>query len=106
MAEVVWTEPALAELDAIAAYIALDNPTAARRLVQDIFNRTDQLEAFPLSGRILPELPNTIYRELVVPPCRIIYRETKQCIIVVYVMRVERQLRALMLNEASPNVLG
>lgn len=106
MAEVVWTEPALAELDAIAAYIALDNPAAARHLVKDIFNRTDQLEVFPLSGRILPELPNAIYRELVIPPCRIFYRKTMECIIVVYVMRVERQLRALMLNEASPNPLG
>jgi len=29
MAEVTWTEPALQELDAIAEYIALDNPAAA-----------------------------------------------------------------------------
>jgi len=33
MAEVVWTEPALSELDAIADYIALENPDAARELV-------------------------------------------------------------------------
>lgn len=26
MAEVVWAEPALSDLDAIADYIALDNP--------------------------------------------------------------------------------
>ena len=31
MAEIVWTEPALADLDTIADYIAIDNPTAARR---------------------------------------------------------------------------
>ena len=37
MAEVVWAEPALNDLDAIADYIALDNPEAARRLVQKIF---------------------------------------------------------------------
>ena len=37
MAEVIWTEPALQELDAIAEYIALDNPAAARHLVQKIF---------------------------------------------------------------------
>jgi len=33
MAEVVWTELALSELDAIADYIALENPDAARELV-------------------------------------------------------------------------
>jgi plasmid stabilization system protein ParE len=37
MAEVIWTEPALNDLNAIADYIALDNPEAARRLVQKIF---------------------------------------------------------------------
>ena len=29
MAEIIWTEPALADLDAIADYIALDKPDAA-----------------------------------------------------------------------------
>jgi len=37
MAEVVWTEPALHELEAIADYIALDDPQAARGLVQLVF---------------------------------------------------------------------
>lgn len=75
MAEIVWTEPALQELDAIAEYIALDNPAAASRLVQEVFAKATRLEEFPRSGRIPPELPNSVYRELVVPPCRIFYRE-------------------------------
>ena len=37
MGEVIWAEPALNDLDAIADYIALDNPEAARHLVQKIF---------------------------------------------------------------------
>ena len=37
MAEVIWAEPALNDLDAIADYIALANPEAARRLVQRTF---------------------------------------------------------------------
>jgi len=41
MAEVIWAEPALNDLDAIADYIALDNPEAARRLVQKIFEHVD-----------------------------------------------------------------
>lgn len=36
MAKVVWAEPALSDLDAIADYIALDNPHAARELVHRV----------------------------------------------------------------------
>ncbi|MFN2409454.1 MAG: type II toxin-antitoxin system RelE/ParE family toxin [Halomonas sp.] len=100
MAEVIWTEPALQELDAIAEYIALDNPAAASRLVEEVFVKTDRLEDFPHSGRIPPEFSNSVYRELVVPPCRIFYREAEKQVLVLYVMREERQLRAYMLGNS------
>ena len=98
MAEVIWAEPALQELDAIAEYIALDNPAAASDLVKAVFDKTERLENFPKSGRIPPELPDSVYREVVVPPCRIFYREDEQRVLVLFVMREERQLRAFMLG--------
>lgn len=100
MAEVIWTEPALQELDAIAEYIALDNPAAANHLVEEFFGKTERLEDFPQSGRIPPELPNSVYREVVVPPCRIFYREENRRLLILYVMREERQLRAYMLESS------
>ena len=100
MAEVIWTEPALQELDAIAEYIALDNPAAASDLVKAIFDKTERLENFPKSGRNPPELPDSVYREVVVPPCRIFYREDEQRVLVLFVMREERQLRAFMLENS------
>ncbi|MGI2139507.1 type II toxin-antitoxin system RelE/ParE family toxin [Pseudidiomarina sp. PP-1MA] len=100
MAEVIWTEPALQELDAIAEYIALDNPAAASDLVKEVFGKAERLENFPKSGRIPPELPDSVYREVVVPPCRIFYREDEQRVLVLYVMREERQLRAFMLGNS------
>lgn len=100
MAEVIWTEPALQELDTIAEYIALDNSAAASQLVQEVFDKTERLEDFPQSGRIPPELSNSVYREVVVPPCRIFYREDKKRVLVLYVMREERQLRAYMLGNS------
>ena len=100
MAEVIWTEPALQELDAIAEYIALDNPVAASHLVQEVFDKIERLENFPQSGRFPPELPDSVYREVVVPPCRIFYREDGQRVFVLYVMREERQLRAYMLGNS------
>jgi len=98
MAEVIWTEPAIQELDAIAEYIALDNPAAASDLVRAVFDKTERLENFPNSGRIPPELPDSVYREVVVPPCRIFYREDEQRVLVLFVMREERMLRAFMLD--------
>ncbi|RUO37092.1 plasmid stabilization protein [Aliidiomarina taiwanensis] len=101
MAEVVWTEPALQQLDAIAEYIALDNLAAARGLVRSVFEKVEHLEGFPHSGRVPPELPNSIYRELVAPPCRIFYRVDKNQVFVLYVMREEQLLRTFMLENSS-----
>lgn len=81
----------------MAEYIALDNPTAADNLVEEVFDKTERLANFPKSGRIPPELANSIYREVVVPPCRIFYREEGNRVLILYVMREERQLRAYML---------
>ena len=47
MAQVIWTEPALQDLNEIAEYIALDKLSAAKKLVQNIFSSTDRLEKFP-----------------------------------------------------------
>ena len=100
MAEVIWTEPALQELEAIAEYIALDNFTAASQLVCAVFEKTKRLENFPQSGRTPPELPNSVYRELVAPPCRVLYRENGKQVFILFVMREERQLRAYMLGNS------
>ncbi|TOO92486.1 plasmid stabilization protein, partial [Vibrio parahaemolyticus] len=55
MAEVIWTEPALSDLNDIAEYIALENIVAAKQLVQTIFSKVERLQTFPESGRIPPE---------------------------------------------------
>lgn len=100
MAEVIWTEPALQDLNDVAEYIALDNPEAAGDLVKAVFKSTERLEDFPRSGRVPPELPNSVYRELLVPPCRIFYRQDQERVFILYVMRAEQQLRAYMLENS------
>ncbi|WP_293374808.1 type II toxin-antitoxin system RelE/ParE family toxin [Nevskia sp.] len=93
--EVVWTDPALADLDAIGDYIALDNPQAARGLIQRVFARVDQLAAFPLSGSVPSELGDSRYRQLVEPPCRVLYRHDPKTrrVHILHVIRSERLLR-------------
>ena len=97
MAEIVWTEPALADLNAIAEYIALQNLTAAKELVQKVFAKVERLEAFPESGRVPPELEHLNYREVVVSPCRVFYRFDGEKVYILFVMWMEQDLRRFML---------
>lgn len=98
MAEIVWTEPALLDLEEIAEYIALDKYTAAQKLVEKVFSTVERLELFPKSGRIPPELENSRYRELIIEPCRVFYRIEDDYVYILYVMRGERELRNYILE--------
>jgi len=101
MAQIIWTEPALLDLDEIAEYIALDKISAAKRFVRKVFCCTDRLQQFPESGREPPELETSRYREVVVDPCRVFYRIEKKKIYILYVMRSERKLRTYLLDERA-----
>ena len=101
MARVIWTEPALFDLNEIAEYIALDKMSAARRLVQRVFTCVERLEQFPESGRMPPELEHSKYREIIVGPCRVLYRVDQDKVYILYVMRGERQLRKYLLDELT-----
>ncbi|MEW6039554.1 MAG: type II toxin-antitoxin system RelE/ParE family toxin [Pseudomonadota bacterium] len=98
MAEVIWTEPTLSDLDAIADYIALDNPEAARNLVQRVFEHVDHLEEHPQLGSKPPELKEWRYRRVVESPCRIFYREDSGHVFILHVMRAERLLKPELLE--------
>ena len=93
MAEVVWTEPALSDLEAVADYIALEDPVAASELVKRVVGHVEQLADHPESGSRPPELGRSRYRQIVEPPCRVFYRSDGQKVFILYVMRTERLLR-------------
>ena len=94
MARIIWTESALQDLDQIADYISLDKPTAANRFVQRVFDQVEQLASLPKSGSIPNELNGTPYRQLVIPPVRIFYREQDDAVFIIYIMRGERFFRS------------
>jgi len=98
VAQIIWTEPALYDLNEISEYIALDNFAAAQNLVEQVFTKTERLEEFSKSGRVPPELKRSRYREVIVGPCRIFYRINKNKVYVLYVMRGERQLRKYLIS--------
>lgn len=104
MAEIVWTDPALSDLEAIADYIALEDPAAASALVRRVFAHVEQLADHPESGSCPPELAHSRYRQLVEPPCRIFHRFDGQRVYIFHVMRAERLLRPRMLGARARHV--
>lgn len=93
MVEIVWSEPALADLEAIADYIALEDPAAASALVRRVLDHVGQLKEHPESGSRPPELGRSRYRQIVEPSCRVFYRFEGKKVFILHVMRTERLLR-------------
>ena len=93
MAGLIWTEPALNDVEAIADYIALEAPEAVRRLVQRVVQHVEHLADFPESGSQPRELLRSRYRQIVEPPRRVFYRFDGKWVYILHVMRGEWRLR-------------
>lgn len=74
MAEVVWTERALNDLQAIYLFMARDAPEYARLVNRRLYQATTRLADFPRSGRVVSEWDSEDVRELIAQSYRIIYR--------------------------------
>jgi len=73
MARINWTEEAEAWLKEIFDYIAADNPTAAGRVVDGIYEKAHVLRHFPQIGHRYDPLPNREIRILLYGHYRIAY---------------------------------
>jgi|WetSurSiteA1Bulk_404760.scaffolds.fasta_scaffold261258_1 toxin ParE1/3/4 len=69
-----WTETAKQDLLAIRRYIAVDNPTAAKRWVERLRDRARNALHAPLAGRKVPELSRDDIRELIEGNYRLVYQ--------------------------------
>jgi toxin ParE1/3/4 len=98
MAEIIWTSPALNDLNDIAEYIALSHIDAAKKLTHKVFDKISRLENHPDSGKRPLELSNLNYREVNVNPCRIFYKVDSDKVYILHVMRQERDLRRFLLQ--------
>jgi toxin ParE1/3/4 len=77
--KIVWSPLAIDRASEIAEYIAQDKPSAAENWIDTIFSKVAQLEDTPEIGRVVPEIKNNQFRELIYGNYRIIYRiEQKQ----------------------------
>lgn len=72
--KIVFTKPAIADLEGLVSFIARDNPQAAERFGYEIVVKAEKLDAFPLLGRVVPEFKSEVIREIIHRPYRIVYR--------------------------------
>lgn len=61
---VKWTTPAKDDLKDIHDYIARDSKYYAQKVSLDIVDKSEQLENFPLMGRVVSEIEDTNIREI------------------------------------------
>ena len=90
---VIWTQPAKADLRSIHDFIAHDFRYYAKKVVQDIREKTDILEQLPMCGKKIPELNDDQVRELSLYSYRIIYEIREQGIFVLAVVHKRRDLK-------------
>lgn len=94
MTRVVWTVPALEDVEAARDFVARDSPRYARALVERLLAAAERLADFPLVGRVVPELGQATVRELFEGGYRIVYRVTPDEAQVVAVVHGARQFPA------------
>ncbi|MBM4331634.1 MAG: type II toxin-antitoxin system RelE/ParE family toxin [Deltaproteobacteria bacterium] len=99
--EVIWAGIAENDLREIMEYIATDSPINALKILKKIKQKASSLYTLPERGRIVPELKDQailIYRELIVPPWRIIYRISEKKIYVLSVLDARQNVEDILLR--------
>jgi uncharacterized DUF497 family protein len=64
-----------------------------RELVQRVFRHVETLRKCPDLGSRPPELPRSRYRQIVQPPCRVIYRSDGKRVYILHILRAKSLLR-------------
>ena len=76
--KIIWSPLAIDRASEIAEYIAQDKPSAAEKWINTVFSKVEQMQSSPEIGRVVPEIKNDQFRELIYGNYRIIYRIEKE----------------------------
>jgi addiction module RelE/StbE family toxin len=94
--KIKWSPLSAEKLTDIVKYISEDNPNAARKLAASIFTSVEKLIRFPESGRLVPELGNPKYREILVSNYRVIYSIVENAI---HILTIRHQKQLLQFKD-------
>jgi toxin ParE1/3/4 len=98
---IVWARVAENDLKEIIDYIAIDSPVNALKIFQEIKKKASTLYTVPERCRIVIELKDQgvmQYRELIVPPWRIIFRIAEIKVYVLSVLDSRRNIEDILLK--------
>ncbi len=101
---IIWTNVAENDLKNIIEYISVDGPQNALKILKKIKQKATNLYTLPERGRIVPELQDQgvlQYRELVIPPWRLIYRIAERKIFVLSVIDSRQNVEDILLKRLS-----
>lgn len=101
-----WANVAENDLIEIIEYIPIDSPADALKILQKIKKMASSLHSIPERGRVVPELQDQailIYREIVIPPWRIIYRISDHDVYVLTVLDARRNVEDILLKRLAYN---
>lgn len=99
--KIIWTNVAENDLKNIIEYISVDSPQNALKILKKIKQKATNLYTLPERGRIVPELQDQgvlQYRELVIPPWRLIYRTSERKIFVLSVIDSRQNVEDILLK--------
>jgi toxin ParE1/3/4 len=72
--EIIWSEPAIEDVEAIVSFIGEKSPDTARQIGQGIFAHVRNLRSFPSIGPIYRSSGTEHYREISYKSYRIFYK--------------------------------
>jgi plasmid stabilization system protein ParE len=72
--KIIFSGPAIDDLENIVRFIARDNQEEASRFGGKLIGSVRNLSKFPRSGRVVPEQNDENVREIIFKPYRIFYR--------------------------------
>lgn len=95
--KVIWTEPAVADLEDICFYIAQNDPEAALLVARGIVAHTDLLATFPFIGPAYPRGSRGALRLIVYRSYRILYDvdESREGVKIVHIWHGARDERLI-----------
>lgn len=96
MAEVIWSDNALSDIEEIAAYIERDSLHYATLVTSGIFESANLIARFPRIGKKVPERNDPKLREIQVPPYRVIYNIINNVATILTVVHSRRNVRKLL----------
>ena len=99
--KIIWTNVAENDLKNIIEYISVDSPQNALKILKKNKQKATNLYTLPERGRIVPELQDQgvlQYRELVIPPWRLIYRTSERKIFVLSVIDSRQNVEDILLK--------